>query len=171
VKLSEGVEWGLHCTVLLAQAPEGRTAISRRALADHYGLPEAYLAKHLRGLVAAGILHATSGPRGGYHLGKPAEDITVLDVLDAVEGNASPFLCQEIRQQGTGAVPPELCTRPCAISAVMARAHRAWRESLRGVTVAELVGLVPRAVRERNRIKFGAAPPGRRTGIRSEAPG
>jgi Rrf2 family protein len=154
VKLSEGVEWGLHCAVLLAQVAEG-TVLSRRALADHYGLPEAYLAKHLRGLVAVGILHATPGPKGGYRLGRPAEQITALDVLDAVEGTASPFVCREIRQQGTGAVDPELCTRPCAIAAVMAQAHRAWRESLRGVTVGELVDRVPRSVREQNRRKFG----------------
>jgi Rrf2 family protein len=154
VKLSEGVEWGLHCAVLLAQIHEG-TAVSRRALADHYGLPEAYLAKNLRGLVAAGILHATPGPKGGYFLGRSAGQITALDVLDAVEGTASPFVCREIRQQGTGAVSPELCTRPCAISAVMAQAHRAWRASLRDVTIGELVDRVPRAVREQNRIKFG----------------
>jgi Rrf2 family protein len=160
VKLSEGVEWGLHCTVLLAYAAGGRAAIARRTLADHYGLPEAYLAKHLRGLVAAGILQATSGPKGGYQLGKPAEQITALDVVDAVEGTAAPFTCQEIRQQGTGAVPPEQCRRPCGIAAVMAQAHRAWRESLRGVTVADLAERVPRTIREQNRLKFGAAPQG-----------
>jgi Rrf2 family protein len=154
VKLSEGVEWGLHCAVLLAHIPDG-TVLSRRTLADHYGLPEAYLAKHLRGLVAAGILHATPGPKGGYFLGRSPGQITALDVLDAVEGTASPFVCREIRQQGSGAVPPEQCTRPCAIAAVMAQAHRAWRESLRGVTIEELASRVPQSVREKNRSKFG----------------
>ena len=158
MKYSEGVEWGLHCAVLLAQAPEG-TVLSRRALAERYGLPEAYLAKHLRGLVAGGILRATSGPKGGYHLAKPAAQITALDVLDAVEGAAPPFVCQEIRQQGTAAVPPEQCTRPCAITAVMAQAHRAWRQSLRGVTLTELAGQVPEAVREKIRAQFGTTAP------------
>lgn len=152
------MEWGLHCAVLLAQAPEG-AVLSRRALAERYGLPEAYLAKHLRGLVAAGILLATPGPKGGYHLAKPAGQITAVDVLDAVEGAAPPFVCQEIRQQGTAAVPPEQCTRPCAIAAVMTQAHGAWRRSLRGVTLAELAGRVPEAVREQIQAEFGTSAP------------
>jgi Rrf2 family protein len=158
VRFSEGVEWGLHCTVLLAQATGGQ-ALSRHALAEHYGLPEAYLAKHLRALAAAGILRAVPGPGGGYQLARPAAQITALDVVDAVEGTASPFTCQEIRQQGTAAVPPEQCTRPCAIAAVMAQGHRAWRETLRGVTVADLIERIPETVREQTRAKLGGARP------------
>lgn len=105
--------------------------------------------------MAGGILGATSGPNGGYQLGKPAAQITALDVVDAVEGTGSPFGCQEIRQRGTGAVPPEHCTRPCGIALVMARAHRAWRESLRGITVADMVEGVPETVREQIRGEFG----------------
>lgn len=156
------MEWGLHCAVLLAQAPAG-TALSRRTLAEHYDLPEAYLAKHLRALVAAGILRATPGPRGGYQLAQPAAQVTVLDVLDAVEGAASPFVCQEIRQQGTGAVSPEHCMRPCAIAAAMTQAHRAWRGALHGVTLADLLERVPPAVRDHIRSQLNGPPkPGAR---------
>lgn len=153
MKLSEGVEWGLHCLLLLTQAPDG-TALSRRALAEHYGLPEAYLAKHLQSLTAAGVLRATSGPKGGYRLARPAAEITVLDVLDAVEGPASPFVCQEIRQQGVMPLPPEQCRRPCAIAVVMAHAQQAWRTSLQAVSLSELAGQVPAPVREKQRARF-----------------
>ncbi|HEU5419427.1 MAG TPA: Rrf2 family transcriptional regulator [Streptosporangiaceae bacterium] len=153
MRLSQGVEWGLHCALLLAQAPDG-LAVPRRTLAEHYDLPEAYLAKQLQSLVAAGILHAVSGPRGGYRLARPPAEITVLDVLDAVEGTADPFVCQEIRQRGVIPVTPEQCRRPCAIAAVMTRAHQAWRASLRAVTLAELAGRVPRPVREQQRARF-----------------
>lgn len=155
MKLPEGVEWGLHCLVLLAQAPDGVT-LSRRMLAEHYDLPEAYLAKQLKSLVAAGLLHASPGPKGGYRLAAPASQITVLDVLDAVDGAASPFVCQEIRQHGALALPPEQCRRPCAIAAVMAQAHQAWRASLRAVTVSQLVDRVPDAVREQQRARMRA---------------
>ena len=153
MKLPEGVEWGLHCLVLLAQAPDGVT-LSRRMLAEHYDLPEAYLAKQLKSLVAAGLLHATPGPKGGYRLAALPGEITVLDVLDAVDGAASPFACQEIRQRGALALPPEQCRRPCAIAAVMAQAHQAWRASLRAVTVSQLVDRVPRAVRAKQRARI-----------------
>ncbi|MDA8283373.1 MAG: Rrf2 family transcriptional regulator [Actinomycetota bacterium] len=157
MKLSEGVEWGLHCALLLAEAP-ARVPLPRRVLAEHYGLPEAYLAKHLQALARAGLLHATPGPSGGFRLARPAGEITVLDVLDAIEGAASPFICQEIRQQGTGAARPEECTRPCAIASVMVRAHQAWRESLRAVTLDQLVKRVPQTLRKRNRAKFASNP-------------
>ena len=158
MRFSEGVEWGMHCTVLLAQAAGGK-ALSRRALAEHYGLPEAYLAKHLRALAAAGILRAVPGPGGGYQLARPAAQLTALDVVDAVEGTASPFTCQEIRQQGTSAVPPEQCRRPCAIAVVMAQGQQAWRETLRGVTIADLVERIPAPVREQIRAKLGGPRP------------
>src|SRR5437879_12559729 len=106
MRLSQGVEWTLHCVTLLALTPGG-VPIRREQLAGHYGLPEAYLAKHLQAATKAGILRATPGPKGGYRLGRAATDITLLDVVEAIEGSARPFTCQEIRQQGTGALPPE----------------------------------------------------------------
>lgn len=147
MKLSEGVEWGLHCVLLIARAPNGM-ALPRRLLAERHGLPEAYLAKHLQALVRAGLLQAAPGPTGGFRLARSANQITVLDIVEAIEGSDSPFVCQEIRQRGTGAAPPEACQRPCAIASVMAQAHQAWRESLRTVTLDQLDRRVPQINRE-----------------------
>lgn len=155
VKFSQGVEWMLHSVTLIAQAPPGH-AVSRRVLAEHYGLPEPYLAKPLKALVRAGILTATSGPSGGFRLARRPEDITALDIVEAVEGTSSPFICQEIRQQGTAALPPEECRSPCAMATMMDRAHQAWRASLRGVTVTDLVKGTPKKIRERNQAEFAA---------------
>jgi Rrf2 family protein len=159
MKLSQGVEWALHCALMLAQAEKGAVA-PRRTLAGFYDLPEAYLAKHLKGLVHAGVLTATSGPRGGFRLARPATEITVLDVVEAVEGNASLFTCTEIRQRGGCAVPAEKCTTPCLVARVMHDAELAWRESLRAVTLAELAGQLPSISRARTRawIEDPAAP-------------
>lgn len=150
MKLSQGVEWAMHCCVLLVQARPG-TAVPRAALAGYYGLPDAYLAKHLKSLSAAGVLHATSGPRGGFRLARDPAEITVLDVVEAVEGSAPAFVCTEIRQRGACALPPERCDGPCGIARVMDDADRAWRDSLRAVTVADLSGRLPAGVRERGR--------------------
>ena len=70
MKMPEGVEWALHCTWLLTFAREG-DAVPARRLAEFYDLPEAYLAKLLKALVRAGLLRATSGPRGGFRLARP----------------------------------------------------------------------------------------------------
>jgi Rrf2 family protein len=149
VKLSQGVEWGLHAASLLALAPAGQT-VRRDALAGHYGLPEAYLAKHLQAMTRSGVLQATPGPRGGYRLARPAGDITVLDVVEAVDGAAKPFTCQEIRQRGVSGLSPEECRRKCRIHSVMDDADEAWRSSLRAVTVADLVNSLPSRIRRRN---------------------
>ena len=148
MNFSQGVEWGLHCAAVVARAPDG-TAVPRRVLAAHFGLPEAYLAKHLKALVRAGVLSATPGPKGGFRLARPAAEITALDILEAIEGAGSPFVCQEIRQQGTGAADPADCTKPCAISAMMDKAHQAWQQSLRQLTLTQIVDAVPPALRKR----------------------
>ena len=150
MKLSQGVEWTVHCVALLALQPSGRS-IRREQLAGHYGLPEAYLAKHLQAATKAGILRATPGPRGGYQLGRAAADITLLDVVEAIEGSARPFVCQEIRRQGTGALPPEQCERQCLINVAMNTAHDAWRTSLRASTIADIAAGLPAEIRERNK--------------------
>lgn len=158
MKLSHGIEWGMHCTVLLAQAPDG-VCLSGRVLAEQYALPPAYLSKHLHALASAGLLHATPGPRGGFRLGRPADRITALDVVEAIEGSAPPFACQEIRQRGRAAVSPGDCARPCAISCVMVAAHEAWRASLRTVTIGSLVAALPVSVRSRTAMQLSR--PGR----------
>jgi Rrf2 family protein len=150
VKLPESTEWVLHATTALAQLDPGATA-SAAQLAEHYDVPPAYLAKQLQSLVRAGVLMATTGPRGGFRLARPAADVTMLDVVEAVDG-ASPFyVCNEIRQQGRGAAPPEQCRRTCALAARMAEAETAWRASLAGVTIADIVAGLPRGVAQRTR--------------------
>ncbi|HEX3779775.1 MAG TPA: Rrf2 family transcriptional regulator [Pseudonocardiaceae bacterium] len=150
MKLSQGVEWALHCVVLLSLVPAG-ASIRREQLAGHYGLPEAYLAKHLQAATRAGILAATSGPKGGYRLAKQATEITMLDIVEAIEGNARPFLCQEIRQQGSAALPASECRGLCLINVAMNKADNAWRGSLRSTTVAEIAEALPADLRDRNR--------------------
>ncbi len=156
MKLSQGVEWMLHGVALIAQAPSGQS-VSRRVLAEHYDLPEAYLAKHLKALVRAGVLVATPGPTGGFRLARPADQITALDIVEGIEGATSPFVCQEIRQRGTLAATPAECRRPCAMAKVMDRAHQAWRSSLAAVTVVDLVGTIPKRFRDRTVAGLAAA--------------
>jgi Rrf2 family protein len=139
MRLPEGVEWALHCSWLLAQARDG-DALTARRLAEFYGLPEAYLAKLLKTLVRAGLLSATSGPRGGFRLARPPGAITVADVVEAVEGPGALFQCTEIRQRGPVPLTGAASRKPCGIAEVMHRAERAWRKELAATTIADLVG-------------------------------
>jgi Rrf2 family protein len=150
VKLPESTEWVLHATVALAQLGPGCTA-SAAQLAEHYDVPAAYLAKQLQALVRAGVLTAATGPRGGFRLARPAGQITLLQVIGAVDGTSPFYTCNEIRQRGRGAVPPEQCRRACGLAARMADAQAAWRQSLAKVTIADIVVSLPHGIPERTR--------------------
>ncbi|WP_049558404.1 RrF2 family transcriptional regulator [Nonomuraea sp. SBT364] len=153
MKLPVSTEWLLHCATTLAQLEPGATA-SAAQLADYYDLPAPYLAKQLQALVKAGVLAATTGPRGGFRLARPASDITLLRIVEAVDGASSPYECREIRQQGRGALPPEECRRACVLAAKMADAHAAWRRSLGGVSLADILGELPPSAPARTRSRL-----------------
>ena len=149
MKMSAGVEWGTHICLLPPQADD--RLVGRRPLADHFGLPEAYLAKQLKKLVAAGVLEAVPGPAGGYRLAAEPGRITLLDIVEAIEGAEPSFTCTEIRQQGTGAASPDDCLRDCIVKTSMLNADQAWRDTLRNQTVHDLAIKLPKAVTQRYR--------------------
>ena len=155
MKMSEGVEWGLHCCTVLARLNEGET-MAGRDLAEFFDLPPAYLLKNLRALARAGLLHTTSGPRGGYRLARPADEITLLDVVEAIEGGEPAYHCAEIRQRGPSALDREAYPEPCGIARAMWTAEEAWRDALRGTTIAEMGALGRREVPTEQREKANA---------------
>ena len=148
MKLSDGVEWGLHCAALLAVIPAG-AVLPGKALAEYHGISESYLVKHLQAMTTAGILVSVPGPKGGYRLARPAAEITVLAIVDAIEGRDAAFRCAEIRQRGPAALEPAVYRLPCPINATMLRAEMAWRKSLRAQTVADLVGALAKRADQR----------------------
>ena len=135
MKLSAGVEWALHCCVVLSQA---ESPVATPRLAELHGVSKTYLAKHLQSLARAGLVRPSEGRDGGYVLTRAPENVTVLDVVQAVDGEKPAFRCTEIRQQGVLAAPPEACRSACGVAKVMADAESAWRQSLSSVTIADL---------------------------------
>lgn len=146
MRLNEGVEWALHSCLLLASAAP--RSLSAAQLAAFHDLPGHYHAKHLQALARASILTSVPGPGGGYRLARPPEAITVLDVVEAVEGAGATFRCQEIRQRGPAALPASCYRQRCAIARAMADADAQWRATLRDRTLADLVAAVPRRARQ-----------------------
>lgn len=159
MELPTTVEWALHSTWLLAQAPNG-TAVPTRRLAEFHGVPQDYLAKALKALVRADVLAATPGPRGGYRLARAPQEISVYEIVAALDGRKPMFRCQEIRQNGPCPLPAEECHHPCGISTVMRDAEQAWRTKLQQTTVADLVEHASDASTERARQWFNTEVPG-----------
>jgi len=165
VKLSDGVEWGLHCGAVLAGLPDD-AVLPGKALADFHGVSESYLLKHLKALVKAGLLESLPGPTGGFRLARPAAEITFLDVVEAIEGTYRSFRCSEIRQRCPIDAPVSYAA-PCQIHAAMRQAENAYRNALKertlGQLTEELNTQLPAARREAatewlaGRVRFPAA--------------
>jgi len=155
MKLSDGVEWSLHCCTVLALLPDD-AALPAAKLAEFHGVPAAYLAKHLQALARAGLLESIPGPHGGYRLARPASKISLLDVVQGVEGNAPAFRCTEIRRRGPAGLPPRAYVAACGITRVMHRAEEAWRAELRSTSIADVVMTLAKEVDPRAMTK-GAA--------------
>lgn len=143
VRMSEGVEWALHTCVNLAWAEPG-TAVPAARLAAAFGLPAPYLAKQLQALTRAGVVASTSGPRGGFRLARPAEAISVLDVVVAIEGAEDAFRCAAIVADSPWASPGADYRSSCVVSQAMRRAELAWRRELAGQSIAEVAATVER---------------------------
>lgn len=137
MKLGDGVEQAIHCVLLLSGLSDSGV-LSAAALAEFHGVSPSYLLKHLQAMAGAGLLLSVPGPRGGYRLAKPADKITLLDIVLAVEGPEPAFRCGEIRQRGPSPVAAHFFKSPCAVNAAMLKAERAYRAELKKITVADL---------------------------------
>jgi len=85
MNISEAYSLALHAMPLVAGA-KGEAPITAHAIATRLGASEAHLAKVLQRLVHGGILRSSRGPSGGFSLDRPAAEITLRDVYEAVEG-------------------------------------------------------------------------------------
>jgi Rrf2 family protein len=138
VILGNQVEWALHCVIVLASLPKGKH-LSSKALAEFYGVPKDYLSKCLQLLSQAGLVKSTTGPKGGYILAQSPADISFLDVVEAVEGKAGSFKCNEIRRNNPClAKADRRFTDVCKIASVMYAADEAWRQSLRERKISDI---------------------------------
>lgn len=132
------VEYGLHTLIWLAKQPSQRP--SSRDLADLQKLPPAMLAKILSKLEKAGIVKATTGIQGGYGLGRAPQDISILNVVDALKANRAFFDCKNIRAKCAlwGSEPPYKQAAVCGIHAAMLLAEKAMKTELANHTIASV---------------------------------
>ncbi|MEU9367066.1 Rrf2 family transcriptional regulator [Streptomyces avermitilis] len=134
--MAKGVEWALHTLLNLDMIGGG--PVGSGQLAEAHGLSASYLNKQLQQLARAGLVASVPGPRGGFRLARPLETITLLDVVEAIEGGTQLFHCTEIRccgKIGELSPPP---TGTCAVNAAMRRAEQAWRQALATQSLADI---------------------------------
>ncbi|CAG9189598.1 Rrf2 family transcriptional regulator [Paraburkholderia sabiae] len=140
--ISAGVEYGLHCLLFLTEAaPGGVSEASVRDLAELQGVPADYVAKLFTKLHKAGLVIATEGAKGGFALARPANQISVLDVVTAIDGDKALFECREVRARCAvfgETAPAWASSGVCSIHAVMQNAEKRMHEALASQSLHDL---------------------------------
>lgn len=150
--ISRRASYGLRTMYRLAeQAPTGETA-TIAWIAEHEHLPKKYLEQVLRALKQAGLVDSRSGPHGGCRLAKPASEITVGDVVRALDGEVRPGHClEEGHTHDASDCPGCWGMKTCAMREVWVHLQAAINQSLDATTIADLVA-------RQHELSRGAAP-------------
>jgi Rrf2 family protein len=135
LRLSKKADYALLALRHMAGRPD-RGAVSARELSEAYDLPPELLAKVLQKLVRGRLLTSVQGIRGGYGLARPAEGISVADVIQAIDGPVTVTACST--DEGT-------CDQfaKCNVRDPLWRVRERILSALGECTVAELAADVP----------------------------
>jgi len=131
---SSGVEYGIHCLVNMLDEQSQPIIMSVREAAKLQGVPYQYLAKIFTKLSKAGLVESSEGRKGGFKLAKKPTEISILDIVRAIDGEKSIFDCKEIRQRMdifSDEVPSWACKGMCGIHAIMRKAQIQMEQELK----------------------------------------
>ncbi len=142
---STKAEYGVRLMVELGRRtdgaePETAEPVSLAAVAEAEALPLSYLEHLVAKLRQAELVTSVRGAHGGYRLAKPADQIAMLDVVQALEGPIAPMECFHSDSEGR-----VLCShesdgdQACATKLLWTRVHGGVTKALSGTTLAELV--------------------------------
>jgi Rrf2 family protein len=136
---STKAEYGIRLMVALGRR-EGERPISLAALADSETLPLSYLEHLVAKLRDAGLVTSQRGAHGGYRLAVPAEEVRMLEVVEALEGSIAPMDCFVPDAEGR-----IFCSHEgddegaCSTKLLWTRVQGGITRALAGTTLAELV--------------------------------
>lgn len=108
MKLSTKGRYGLRAVLDLALNSE-TDAVSISSIAERENISISYLEQLIAKLKKAGIVNSIRGAQGGYVLAKPAEEISVGDILRALEGDLNPVDCAEVIGGEVSCSSSDLC--------------------------------------------------------------
>jgi Rrf2 family protein len=131
LELTKRADYAIRATVALAQTPPRERRSVRQVAADQQ-IPVRFLRQVMGDLVRAGLADATLGRTGGYRLARLPTQISLLEVIEAVEGDRRRRAC--VLRGG-----PCVLDRVCALHAVFAAAQDDVLRRLRTTTIAEAI--------------------------------
>lgn len=129
MQLTARSEYGLLAAIDLG-ARWGEGPVSARGIAERQSIPPKFLEQLLASMRKAGLVSASRGARGGFELTREPALISVLDVVEALEGQLAPTSCDGGQLCGRSGV--------CAAGAVWSRATEALRDVFTSTSVGDL---------------------------------
>ena len=141
---STKAEYGVRLMVELGRRAGAERAleaepVSLASLAEAETLPLAYLEHLVANLRDAHLVSSVRGAHGGYRLARPASEITMLEVVEALEGPVAPMECFHSAREGRVLCSHELDESACATRLLWTRVHGGVTKALAKTTLAELV--------------------------------
>jgi Rrf2 family protein len=139
---STKAEYGVRLMVELGRrAGSGPDAepVSLAAVAGAETLPLAYLEHLVAKLRDAGLVGSVRGAHGGYRLARPASEISMREVVEALEGPIAPMECFHSEREGRVLCSHELDDGACATKLLWTRVHGGVTRALANTSLAELV--------------------------------
>jgi Rrf2 family protein len=130
LKISEATSMAMHVMALLAKAGRKMTT---REMAESLTVSEHHLSKVLQRLTKSGMVHTERGPKGGFLLGRPAADITLLHIYEVFEG--------EFPQSGCLFDRVVCKDEHCILGGLVHFVTREVREYLTGTRLSDVTGV------------------------------
>ncbi len=147
---STKAEYGVRLMVELGRRAEGQdpdaaVPVSLGAVASAETLPLAYLEHLVAKLREAGLVSSVRGAHGGYRLARPATEVTMLEVVEALEGPIAPMDCFHADREGRVLCSHETdADEACATKLLWTRVHGGVTKALAGTKLADLVEFTER---------------------------
>ena len=145
LKLSKKADYGLMALQYMAGLQQGSVHDQHRIantkeIAEEYRIPSELLAKVLQTLAKNGLVESHNGPKGGYLLARHAREITIAQVLEAIEGPLGIMDCSQVHElEGIPCSQQEHCT----IRTPLLRLQDSIYQLLNNMTLEDMVGGAP----------------------------
>ncbi len=136
MRLSKRGEYGLRAMIDLASWNHGNAVVQIKDIAEREQMPPKFLEQILLTLKNAGLVHSKMGIGGGYYLAKPADKITLGQIIRTLDGPLAPVRCVSQMAYESCGCPDE---RTCGLRLVMSDVRNAITAILDGTTLADVV--------------------------------
>jgi Rrf2 family protein len=150
MKVSKRGEYGMRALIALASLPDPAGVMQIKEIATREQIPVKFLEQILLTLKNAGLVKSRMGSGGGYHLGKPASQITLGQVVRILDGPLAPITCVSQTAYEKCGCPDE---ESCGLRLVMLDVRNAIADILDQTTLADVARRVEVVKLEHNDIE------------------